>query len=172
MGDPSPLAATKILGDAAAAPSLGRAERLRGALALLGLGLAAAGGTGDLSYDELKQRFRGAMTRDPLDALAAMVLGCSYLFYQAEHGENPRCARLVDAVLFVSTCLSGAHTDVFARTPAGKTIASFVMTFGPALVGSALRPPGGAPAPQETQEQNRAIIERLDGILEALRAPR
>ncbi|WP_437874697.1 hypothetical protein [Sorangium sp. So ce513] len=171
MGDPSPLAATKIQGDAAATPALGRAERLRGALALLGLGLAA-GGAGDLSYDDLKQRFRSAMTRDPLDALAAMVLGCSYLFYQAEHEENPRCARLVDAVLFISTCLSGAHTDVFARTPAGKTIASFVMTFGPALVGTALRPPGGAPAPLETQDQNRAIIERLDGILEALRAPR
>lgn len=171
MGDPSPLAASKILGGAAAAPSLGRAERLRGALALLGLGLAA-GGAGELSYDDLKQRFRSAMTRDPLDALAAMVLGCSYLFYQAEHEENPRCARLVDAVLFVSTCLSGAHTDVFARTPAGKAIASFVMTFGPALVGSALRPPGGAPAAPGAQEQDRAIIERLDGILEALRAPR
>ncbi|WP_437730538.1 hypothetical protein [Sorangium sp. So ce1335] len=171
MGDTSPRAASKVPGDAAAARSLGRDERLRGALALLGLGLAA-GGAGELSYDDLKQRLRSAVTRDPLDALAAMVLGCSYLFYQAEHGENPRCARFVDAVLFISTCLSGAHTDVFARTPAGKAIASFAMTFGPPLAGSTLRPPGGAPASQALHEQNQAILERLDGILEALRAPR
>ncbi|WP_433927252.1 hypothetical protein AB3662_29560 [Sorangium cellulosum] len=170
MGDPSPLAARKVLGDAAA-PALGRDARLRGAVALLAVGLAA-GGAGELSFAEVKQRFRSAMTRDPLDSLAAMVLGCSYLFYQAEHAENPRCARFVDALLFISTCLSGGYTDLFARTAAGKTIASFAMAFGPTLVGSALSAPGGAPASQGPEEQNRAILERLDGILEALRAPR
>ncbi|XXY51760.1 ion channel [Sorangium sp. So ce269] len=164
MGDPSPLAARNTLGDAAAR---GRDERLRGAIALLAVGLAA-GGAGELSYEQLKQRFRGAMTRDPVDSLAAMVLGCSYLFYLAEHEENPRCARFVDAVLFISTCLSVGYADVFARTDAGKAIASFVMTFGPTLAASAL----SGPAPQETQDQNRAVLERLDGILEALRAPR
>lgn len=149
----------------AAAPALGRDERLRGAVALLALGLAA-GGAGELSYDQLKQRFRSAMTRDPLDALAAMVLGCSYLFYQAEHGENPRCASFLDALLYISTCLSGGYADPLAHTAAGKAIASFVMATGPALAASALG------APQGAQDQGRAVIERLDGILEALRPPR
>ncbi|WP_437573825.1 hypothetical protein [Sorangium sp. So ce887] len=166
MGDLSALAATKIVQDvAAAAPSLGRDERLRGAVALLALGLAA-GGASELSYDQLKQRCRGAMARDPVDSLAAMVLGSSYLFYQAEHGENPRCASFLDALLFISTCLSGGYVDRFAHTAAGKAIASFVMTMGPALATSALG------APQGAQDQGKAIIERLDGILEALRAPR
>ncbi|WP_437618774.1 hypothetical protein [Sorangium sp. So ce1151] len=168
MRDPSPLAARNTLGDVAAR---GRDERLRGAIALLAVGLAA-GGAGELSYEQLKQRFRSAMTRDPVDSLAVMVLGCSYLFYQAEHAENPRCAGYVDALLFISTCLSGGYTDLFARTPAGKAIASFVTTFGPTLATSALGAPAGASAPQGTQEQGRAILERLDGILEALRAPR
>lgn len=173
MADPSSLAARKILEDVvAAAPSAGRAapafgrdERLRGAVALVAMGLAA-GGAGELSYDQLKQRCRSAMTRDPLDSLAVMILGCSYLFYLAEHGENPRCERFVDALLFISTCLSVGYADIFARTAAGKAIASFVMTFGPTLAASALSTPQGAEA------ESRAIIERLDGILEALRAPR
>ncbi|AUX34626.1 uncharacterized protein SOCE836_068020 [Sorangium cellulosum] len=154
---------------AAAAPPLGRDERLRGAVALLALGLAA-GGAGELSYDRLKQRFqqrfRSAMTRDPLDALAVMLVGCSTLFYQAEHGENPRCASFLDAVLFISTCVSGGYADRLAQTAAGKAIASFAMTMGPALAASALG------APQGADDQGRAIVERLDGILEALRAPR
>ncbi|WP_437605509.1 hypothetical protein WMF20_30940 [Sorangium sp. So ce834] len=166
MGDRSALAARKIVEDvAAAAPPLGRDERLRGAVALLALGLAA-GGAGELSYDRLKQRFRSAMTRDPLDALAVMLVGCSTLFYQAEHGENPRCASFLDAVLFISTCVSGGYADRLAQTAAGKAIASFAMTMGPALAASALG------APQGADDQGRAIIERLDGILEALRAPR
>ncbi|WP_437807108.1 ion channel [Sorangium sp. So ce1078] len=166
MGDPSALAARKIAQHAAAAaPSLGRDERLRGAVALLALGLAA-GGAGELSYDQLKQRCRDAMARDPFDSLAVMLLGCSYLFYQAEHGENPRCASFLDALLFVSTCLSGGYADRFAQTAAGKAIASFVMTMGPSLAASRLSAPPGA------EDQGQAIVERLDGILEALRAPR
>ncbi|WP_437720874.1 hypothetical protein [Sorangium sp. So ce861] len=166
MGDRSALAARKIADDAAAAaPSLGRDERLRGAVALLALGLAS-GGAGELSVDRLKQRLRSATTRDPLDALAVMLVGCSTLFYQAEHGENPRCASFLDALLFISTCVSGGYVDRLAQTAAGKAIAAFAMTMGPALAASALG------APQGAQEQGRAIVERLDAILEALRAPR
>ncbi|KYF86310.1 hypothetical protein BE18_49500, partial [Sorangium cellulosum] len=150
---------------AAAAPLLGRDERLRGAVALLALGLAA-GGAGELSYDGLKQRFRSAMTRDPsamtrdpVDALAVMLVGCSTLFYQAEHGENPRCASFLDALLFMSTCVSGGYADRLAQTAAGKAIAAFAMTMGPALAASALG------APQGAHDQGRAIVERLDAIL-------
>jgi hypothetical protein len=172
LGDTSPLAARKILEDVVgvpssagrAAPSVGPDERVRGAIALVAMGLAA-GGAGELSYDQLKQRFRSAMTRDPIDSLAVMILGCSYLFYLAEHDENPRCASFMDALLFISTCLSVGYADVFARTAPGKAIASFVMTFGPTLAASALSTPKGA------EGESQAIVERLDRILEALRAP-
>ncbi|WP_104983416.1 ion channel [Sorangium cellulosum] len=168
MGDRSPLAASKIIDDAAS-PALGRDARLRGAAALVAMGLAA-GGAGELSYDQLKQRFRSAMARDSIDSLATLILGGGYLFYLAERGENPRCATVLDAVLFLSTCVSVGYAQVHACTPAGKAIASFVMAFGPALAASALGAPAGMPS--GAQDQNRAILERLDAILEALRAPR
>lgn len=170
MSNPSSFPTSSPGAEAARAELAADASaRLRGALALLALG-AATGGADALPYDALKQRLRSAVVRDPLDALAALVLGCSYLFYLAEQGENPRCSTFLDALVFVSTRLSAGHDDGFARTDAGKAIASFVMTFGPALSTSALRPPAGEP--NEALEQGRAILERLDAILEALRAPR
>ncbi|WP_437669856.1 hypothetical protein [Sorangium sp. So ce131] len=168
MGDPSPLAARQII-DHAAAAALGRDARLRGAVALVAMGLAA-GGAGELSYDQLKQRFRGAVARDSIDSLATLILGGGYLFYLAERGENPRCATVLDAVLFLATCVSVGYAEVHACTPAGKAIAAFAMSFGPTLAASALGAPAGMP--REAQDQSRAILDRLDAILEALRAPR
>jgi Ion channel len=138
--------------------------RLRGVLALL----AVAAGTGELPYDQLKRSFRDAAVRDPLDSLAALVFGGGYLFYLAEQGQNPRCTSYTDAVLFISTCISVGYADVFARTDAGKAIASFVMTIGPSLAASALDRPAGEP--DESVELQRAILGKLDAILEALRA--
>jgi voltage-gated potassium channel len=142
--------------------------RLRGAMALLAVGLAVSD-AGDLSYADLKRSFRDALVRDPIDSLAVIVFGCSYLFYLAEQGENPRCVTFLDAVNFISTCLSVGYDDVFARTEAGKAIASFVMTFGPALAASALAPPAREVERDESLEVNRAILGKLDAILAALR---
>jgi hypothetical protein len=62
---------------------------------------------------------------------------------------------------------------VFARTDAGKAIASFLMTLGPALSGAALDPPAAEKAAAETEalEVQRAILARLDAIHAALAAP-
>jgi hypothetical protein len=98
------------------------------------LGLANA-------YASLKDTLRAAATRDPIDALATVVLGGAYLFYLAEKGKNPKVKTYADALLFISTCLSVGYADVFARTETGKAIASAVMTFGPALSARALEPP-------------------------------
>jgi hypothetical protein len=145
------------------------------ALGQIACGILSAQG-GDLSYGACKRGFREAMVADPLDSLAVIVLGGSYLFYLAEKGRNPKCESFWDALTFITTCLSVGYHDVFARTDAGKAIASFVMTFGPALSGAALDPRADEkPAPTaivnpEALEVEKAILAKLEAILEALRA--
>ena len=111
--------------DAAALSALGQIAR----------GLLSQGGA-DLSWPLAKRGLREALQRDPLDSLAAVVLGGSYLFYLAEKGRNPKVESFFDALTFITTCLSVGYDDVFARTDSGKAIASFVMTFGPAISGA------------------------------------
>lgn len=163
MNTPSPASDP----DVAALSALGQIAR--------GL-LSASGPGGDLSYGVLKRGFREAMVRDPLDSLAVVVLGGSYLFYLAEKGRNPKCESFWDALVFITTSLSVGYDDVFARTDAGKAIASFVMTFGPALSGIALDPPASEkPEPAVTTNPEallvqQAILAKLSAILEALKA--
>lgn len=143
------------------------------ALGQIAQGLLSASG-GDLSYGTLKRGFREAMLRDPIDSLAVVTLGGSYLFYLAEKGRNPKVSTFFDALVFITTCLSVGYDDVFARTESGKAIASFVMTFGPALAGAALDPPAGdKPEPTVTAdpaslEVQKAILARLEAIQVAL----
>jgi voltage-gated potassium channel len=152
-------------------------EAAMSAMAQIARGLFTAGG-GDLSYGTLKQGFRELVQRDPLDSLLATVLGGSYLFYLAEKGKNPKVKTLWDAVVFISTSVSVGYDDVFARTESGKAIASFVMTFGPAMAASVFNPPASAPkepvvttSPEalEALALQRSILERLDAILEAMK---
>ena len=148
-------------------PQDNASARMRGAIALLAMGVAASE-IEDLSYTGLKRSFRELLLRDPMDSLMVLVLGGAYLFYLAESEQNPKCASYADALVFISTCLSVGYADVFARTEAGKMIATFVMTIGPALSGAALEKPEREP--DEALELNRAILGRLDAILEALRS--
>jgi len=144
------------------------------ALGMLARGLVAGGG-GDLSYGTMKRGFRELLARDPIDSLLVTVVGGSYLFYLAEKDTNPKCQSIWDALVFITTSLSVGYDDVFARTPSGKAIASFVMTFGPALSSKALDPPAAErPEPTvtvspESLEVQKAILERLDAILTELR---
>ena len=101
----------------------------------------------DVTYSALKDGLRAFAKNDPLDSLAAVVLGGAYLFYLAEKGKNPKVRTFYDALLFISTCLSVGYADVFAQTNAGKAIASFVMTFGPSLSARALDAPEKTSAP-------------------------
>jgi hypothetical protein len=101
------------------------------------------GGT-PLTLRALEARFRETTRRDPLGALLSLVGGASVLFYLAEKGKNPKVRTITDAVLFITTCLSVGYADVFARTEAGKAIAAFVMTVGPAMSSAALEEPKGA----------------------------
>lgn len=146
------------------------------ALGQIAQGLLSTQAGGDLSYGTLKRGFREVLRRDPLESIAAVVLGGSYLFYLAEKGRNPKVQSFWDALNFIATCLSVGYDDVYAQTDAGKALASFVMTFGPALSAAALDPPASEVAPPtvtvspESLEVQRAILERLTAIQAALEA--
>ncbi len=153
--------------------------------AMLALLVSGAAQNGVLdSWTEVKRELREGMNKDPLDALAVTVLGASFLFYIAEKDENPKVTTYVDALLFISTCLSVGYADVFAKTQAGKAIATAVMMVGPAMAAKALDPPGppvatvdtarvdAAPATERTDaalEVQRVIADKLDAILAELR---
>jgi hypothetical protein len=134
--------------------------------------LSATGESGEMSYDAWKRSLKATIASDPFDALVVTVLGGSFLFYLAEKGKNPKVRTYVDALLFISTCLSVGYADVFAVTPAGKAIASAVMTFGPAMSGAVLDGPKEAAGSDEAVAVQRAIVDKLDAILGELRASR
>jgi len=138
------------------------------------MALALAGGQSlraqGIDWNQIKTGLREAAAKDPLDALATTVLGGSLLFWLAERDVNPDCRRFEDALVFVSTCLSVGYAKVFAVTPAGKAIATALMSIGPALAATALAPPSRVGA-QEV-DPSAAIVSKLDAILDELRRAR
>lgn len=155
-------------------PGVGRGTDWIAVAGLFAVAASSAGG-----YGRIKQEIRDAVHRDPMDAAAVTVLGGAWLFFLAERGHNPKILSYWDSLVFVSTSLSVGYADSFARTPAGKALASALMTFGPALSarffdvpspGGAV-PPGGAPREESadlTPEMLRVqtvIAEKLEKML-------
>src|SRR6478735_7382641 len=116
-----------------------------------------------VGWDTLKGGLREMVAKDPLDALAVTVAGGALLFWIAERDANPRCRRFEDALVFISTCLNVGYAQVFAVTPAGKAIATAVMTIGPAMAAAALNPPR-----EQEEKASREIASKLDAILQEL----
>ena len=114
----------------------------RALLATLALALVSApAGVVPGSLAELGALARGQANADPMRAALTTVLGSTALFYQAEHGVNPKVKRFEDALVFCTTCMSVGYSDIFAKTPTGKAVASFLMTFGPTLTARILDAP-------------------------------
>jgi len=120
---------------------------------------------GDLEAEVVER-----LTRFPMETLVGFLLGTSAAFYLAERNVNPRVKTYVDALYYISTCLSVGYADIFAQTQTGRAVATLVMTIGPSLASNSLERPGNAlPASVQGQE---IIVERLDAILEELRSGR
>jgi voltage-gated potassium channel len=102
-----------------------------------------------------------------MESLAGFLLGASAAFYLAEREINPKINTFVDALYYISTCLSVGYADVFAQTQTGRAIATLAMTIGPSLASNSLERPGNA-LPASVQGQ-AMMIERLDAILDELR---
>jgi voltage-gated potassium channel len=140
--------------------------------------LASTSAESRTAYASLKKGLRAAVASDPLDATLLTVGGGAFLFYLAEKDHNPKVRTYWDALVFVSTCLSVGYADVFARTSAGKAIASALMTLGPAMSGALLDEPrqGAGPAGDATPVSSAQVLalqnviaEKLEAILGELR---
>jgi hypothetical protein len=140
------------------------------ALALSALGRVLAAQDLGGAFDSAKRKLRAAVSRDPLDALIVTCLGGAWLFFVAEKDENEKVRSFWDALVFVTTSLSVGYANMFAVTPAGKAIASVLMTIGPTMAARALDAPAAERAAQEhaALDTQRALIERIDALVQRI----
>ncbi len=96
--------------------------------------------------DQLEARLLAWTERNPLEATFEFLTAATLGFYLAEKDDNPKIRTLLDAFYYISTCASVGYADIFAVTQTGRTIASLVMTIGPALTGRVLNRPPNPPA--------------------------
>lgn len=128
-------------------------------------------------WSSAKDAVRSTVMRDPMDAALATLTGATMLFYLAERGVNPRVKSPVDALVFVSTCLSVGYSNIHACTTTGKAIASTVMTIGPSITAQLFAPkpsppPTAAdPGLKEIADLQRQILARLDLLVAAAQKP-
>lgn len=110
----------------------------------------------------------------PAEALFGVVTGGAMVFYLAEKPVNERVRTYGDALHYISTCLSVGYANLFPKTQTGKLVATIVMAIGPALtswvlegrlIARQVQSPGVPP-------DRGAVVERLDMILQELRARR
>lgn len=141
--------------------------------------IALLSGDEELSFAGLKDKLREGMAEDPIDTTLKTVMGAAVLFFIAERDVNPRVNTMADALEFCSTAMSVGYSNFFPETEAGKLIASGLMTVGPSLAAAFLDPPGGPPvirgraaAQAASQKSDEILGEKLDAILEELRAQR
>ena len=140
---------------------------------------AISGILGDTGqWSSAKETVRATVMRDPLESALATVAGATTLFYLAERNVNPKVKTPADALVFITTCLSVGYSDIFARTTAGKAIASAVMTIGPSITAQLFSPPPRPeavaprdPALQEIADLQRQILARLDLLVAAAQKP-
>jgi hypothetical protein len=105
---------------------------------------------------------------EPFTKLVAMVGIGAAIFYKAELGRNPKVNSYWDALVYVSTCASVGYGDIFAQTPLGKAVGSFVMTVGPAMANAALQ--GGRLAREREAAEAQALQTEMLGTLRQILA--
>lgn len=117
--------------------------------------------------DDLELGLIELLTARPMESVFGFLLGSSAAFYLAERGANPKIQTYIDALYYISTCLSVGYADIFAQTQTGRAIATLVMAIGPSLTGELLDPPHKAASASAVGQD--MMIQRLDAILEELR---
>jgi hypothetical protein len=138
---------------------------------LLALGLLLGVGSGKPPEEWLKGAhgyMREKQQEDPMNALAASVLVGAAAFYAAEREHNPKVNSFYDALVYVSTNLSVGYSDIFAKTEAGKAIATTLMTYGPALAARAFDVPNEAQERAAEGERSEAALRDIAGKLELI----
>lgn len=119
---------------------------------------------------------------NPAEALFWTLTGGAFVFYMAEKEMNDDVGSYNDALHYISTCLSVGYARIFPVTQVGKLVASIVMAIGPSLSGwviegrlvrrNALEAEGEPQSPKSPARDLTPVLERLDAILEELKAQR
>ena len=138
---------------------------------LLALGLLLGVGSGKPPEEWLQGAhgyMREKQQEDPMNALVASVLVGAAAFYAAEREHNPKVNSFYDALVYVSTNLSVGYSDIFAKTEAGKAIATALMTYGPALAARAFDVPNEAQERAAEGERSEAALRDIAGKLELI----
>src|SRR5206468_10393166 len=102
------------------------------------------------------------LAEKPGQNTAALVAVSSALFFAAERGHNPKVRDIYDAMVYCSTCLSVGYADIFARTPVGKLIGTFLMTIGPSMAGKT--------TDGRAEEKSAIVQEQMLGTLREIAA--
>src|SRR6266480_4342501 len=117
------------------------------------------------------EEWAASLRNKPAQNTAIFASAAALVFYYAERGHNPKVNDYYDALVYCTTNLSVGYSDIFARTPLGKLVGSVLMTFGPALSGSALDGPNKGDS-DETQKQVLATLQKILANLEGTTAAR
>jgi hypothetical protein len=115
------------------------------------------------------EEWAASLRNKPAQNTLVFATAAAIIFYYAERGQNPKVNDYYDALVYCTTNLSVGYSDIFARTPLGKLVGSLLMTFGPALSGSALDGPresGGG----ETQKDILITLQKILAELESQKA--
>jgi len=105
-----------------------------------------------------------SLRNQPAQNTMIFATAAAIVFYYAERGHNPKVNDIYDALVYCTTNLSVGYSDIFAKTPLGKLVGSALMTFGPALSGSAL----DGPREMGRGETQKEILTTLQKILTQL----
>lgn len=138
---------------------------------LLALGLLLGVGSGQSPESWLQSAHgyvREKQATDPMNTVVATVLVGAAAFYSAERGKNPKIKSFYDALLYVATSLSVGYHDIFPQTESGKTIASTLMTYGPAMAARVFDQPNEAKERAQESERSEEALKDIAGKLELI----
>ena len=129
------------------------------------------------AFQNWKNRLLDFAVDNPAEALLTLVCGSAWVFYLAERAENEGVNTYEDALYYISTCLCVGYANIFPKTQLGKLVAAIVMIIGPSLSGWVLegrlvRRTGERAEELTTGPEFGPVVERLDAILEELKARR
>jgi hypothetical protein len=116
------------------------------------------------------EEWAASLRNKPAQNTAIFATAAAIIFYYAERGHNPKVNDIYDALVYCTTNLSVGYSDIFAKTPLGKLVGSALMTFGPALSGSALDGPRDA-GRGETQKEILTTLQKILTQLESQKTP-
>ena len=108
------------------------------------------------------------MVAQPAESTLRVLTTSSLIFYAAEVAHNPKVNSVLDAFIYCSTCLSVGYGDIFAMTPIGKMVGTYLMTIGPALSGATLDGPKGEKVDDAVEKE---ILGTLQEILKRMPPP-